>query len=380
MHPPIATARAALEDSLTLRNDAIAWLGLTLVPGVSYTAQRSLLQAFASPQAALSASRPEVKQVAGDLVAKRLLDGPSPKLVDETLRWLSRPHCHMLALGDAAYPRALLDTPDPPCVLYARGRIELLNEPAVAIVGSRNATPQGLRDAEALALALSESGLVIVSGLALGIDAAAHRGGLAGTGSSIAVMGTGPDRIYPRGNRDLASELAARGCLISEFAVGTPSVAHNFPQRNRLISGLSRGVLVVEAAVRSGSLNTARWALEQGRDVFAVPGSIHSALSKGCHSLLKQGAKLVESADDVLLELGMITRTTQMESPPRRAVEHDPILDEMGFAPASIDQLAQRTGLDAAKLAAHLSCLEIAGRVRAIPGGWFQRVANGVIE
>jgi DNA processing protein len=194
------------------------------------------------------------------------------------------------------------------------------------------------------------------------------------------VMGTGPDLIYPRGNRDLASELAARGCLISEFAVGTPSVAHNFPQRNRLISGLSRGVLVVEAAVRSGSLNTARWALEQGRDVFAVPGSIHSALSKGCHSLLKQGAKLVESADDVLVELGMIARTAETESPPDRAVEHDPILDEMGFAPASLDQLAQRTGLDAAKLAAHLSCLEIAGRVRALPGGWFQRVANGVIK
>jgi DNA processing protein len=345
-----------MEDSLTLRNDAIAWLGLTLVPGVSYTAQRSLLRAFASPQAALSASRQEVEQVAGDLAAKRLRDGASPKLVEATLRWLSRPHCHMLALGDAAYPRALLDTPDPPCVLYARGRIELLNETAVAIVGSRNATPQGLRDAEA------------------------HRGGLAGAGSSIAVMGTGPDLIYPRGNRDLASELAARGCLISEFAVGTPSVAHNFPQRNRLISGLSRGVLVVEAAVRSGSLNTARWALEQGRDVFAVPGSIHSALSKGCHSLLKQGAKLVESADDVLVELGMITRTAEMESPPDRAVEHDPILDEMGFAPASIDQLAQRTGLDAAKLAAQLSCLEIAGRVRALPGGWFQRVANGVIK
>ncbi|HEX7403419.1 MAG TPA: DNA-processing protein DprA, partial [Usitatibacter sp.] len=335
---------------------------------------------FASPQAALSASRQEVEQVAGDLAAKRLRDGPSPKLVEATLRWLSRPHCQMLALGDAAYPRALLDTPDPPCVLYARGRIELLNETAVAIVGSRNATPQGLRDAEALALALSESGLVIVSGLALGIDAAAHRGGLAGAGSSIAVMGTGPDLIYPRGNRDLASELAARGCLISEFAVGTPSVAHNFPQRNRLISGLARGVLVVEAAVRSGSLNTARWALEQGRDVFAVPGSIHSALSKGCHSLLKQGAKLVESADDVLVELGMITRTPEMESPPDGAVEHDPILDEMGFAPASIDQLAQRTGLDAAKLAAQLSCLEIAGRVRALPGGWFQRVANGVIK
>jgi DNA processing protein len=300
--------------------------------------------------------------------------------VDATLRWLARPHCHLLALGDAAYPRALLETANPPSVIYARGRIELLNEPAIAIVGSRNATPQGLRDAEALARTLSESKLTIVSGLALGIDAAAHRGGLVAAGSSIAVMATGPDRIYPKGNRELAGELAVRGCLISEFAAGTPPVPHNFPQRNRLISGLSRGVVVVEAALRSGSLNTASSALDHGRDVFAVPGSIHSALSKGCHSLLKQGAKLVESADDVLVELGMIALAAVKESARDCVVEHDPLLEEIGFAPASIDQLAQRTGLDAAKLAAQLSRLEIAGRVRALPGGSFQRVTTRVIE
>jgi DNA processing protein len=370
-----------LEASSTLRDDTLAWLGLTLVPGVSCTALHALLKAFASPRAVLAASHEDIAQIAGDPVARRLRAGPAPKLVDATLRWLMRPGCQMLAWGDSAYPKALLNIPDPPGVLFVRGRIELLNAPAIAIVGSRNATPQGLRDAQAFAHALSDAGLVIVSGLALGIDAAAHRGGLAGASSSVAVMGTGPDLVYPKGNRDLAGELAVSGCLISEFAAGTPSIARNFPQRNRLISGLSRGVLVVEAALKSGSLNTARSALEQGRDVFAVPGSIHSTLSKGCHWLLKEGAKLVESADDVLVELGMAANVAPArESQQDCAVERDPLLEEMGFAPASIDQLAQRTGLDAAKLAAHLSRLEIAGRVRALAGGWFQRVTTRVIE
>jgi DNA processing protein len=370
-----------LEATPTIRDDTLAWLRLTLVPGVSNAAQRALLQAFASPQAVLAASPEEVARIANDLVAKRLCEGPAPGLVDATLRWLTGPRCHLLAMGDDAYPRALLEIHDPPVVLYARGRVELLNSPAVAIVGSRNATPQGLRDAEEFARALSDAGLAIVSGLALGIDAAAHRGGLAGAGSSIAVMGTGPDRVYPKRNRDLANQLAQDGCLISEFATGTPPLGANFPQRNRMISGLSRGVLVVEAALQSGSLNTAHSALDQGRDVFAVPGSIHSALSKGCHRLLKQGAKLVESADDVLEEFGLATAGgAPKESPPDCAVQRDPLLEEMGFAPASIDLLSQRTGLDAAKLAAHLSRLEVAGRVRALPGGWFQRVTNRVIE
>jgi DNA processing protein len=370
-----------LDSTPTLRDDTLAWLGLTLVPGVPESAQRTLLQAFGSPQAVLAASRQDVARVVDEPVVRCLQEGPAPELVDATLRWLRSPGCHLLALGDEAYPGALREIHDPPVVLYARGRVELLNAPAVAIVGSRNATPQGLRDAEEFARALSDAGLAIVSGLALGIDAAAHRGGLAGAGSSIAVMGTGPDRVYPRRNQELADQLAASGCLISEFATGTPPLAHNFLQRNRLISGLTRGVLVVEAALRSGSLNTARYALDQGRDVFAVPGSIHSALSKGCHRLLKDGAKLVECADDVLVELRMIAApAAAKESAPDCAVQPDPLLEEMGFAPATIDQLSQRTGLDAAKLAAHLSRLEIAGRVRALPGGWFQRAANRVIE
>lgn len=368
-----------MDTSLT-HCDETSWLAFTLVPGISYTAQRALLQTFGTPRGVLAASRHDIGRIVGDTATQLLEKGPDPSLLESTLRWLGQPQRRLLALGDADYPRSLLDISDPPNVLYAQGRIELLNEPAVAIVGSRNATPQGLRDAEAFARALSDAGLAIVSGLALGIDAAAHRGGLAGATSSIAVMGTGPDRVYPKGNHRLANELATSGCLISEFAVGTPPVARNFPRRNRLIGGLSRGVLVVEAALLSGSLNTARSALEQGREVLAVPGSIHSPLSKGCHSLLKQGAKLVETAEDVLVELGMIGASAPKESPGDHVVEDDPLLEAIGYAPASIDQLAQRTGLDAAKLAAHLSRLEIAGRVRALPGGWFQHVANRVIE
>ncbi len=376
--------RRALPDSLNTSDraagDTLAWLKIVLVPGVSYKAQRALLAQFASPQAVLAAPRDELARVAGQEGADLLSRGPDQKIIDATLCWLTQPGCRLLALGDADYPKALTDIHDPPVVLYAEGRVELLSRPAFAIVGSRNATPQGLRDAQAFARTLSDAGLAIVSGLALGIDAAAHGGGLAGAASSIAVMGTGPDLIYPRRNRALARLLAAQGCLVSEFPIGSPPVAGNFPQRNRVISGLSRGVLVVEAALKSGSLNTARWALDQGRDVLAIPGSIHSPLSKGCHWLLKEGARLVESAEDVLAELGFTSPAQAKESNRDRVVEEDPVLEEMGYAPASVDQLAQRTKLDAAKLAAHLSRLEISGRIRALPGGWFQRVATRVIE
>ena len=214
------------------------------------------------------------------------------------------PDHHVITLADSEYPRLLLEIPDPPPLLYAHGNPGLLEGPALAMVGSRNGTAQGLRNAEAFAKAFSAGGLTIVSGLALGIDAAAHRGGLAGPASTIAVLGTGIDVVYPHGNAPLFAEIAARGLLLSEYPVGTPAAGHNFPRRNRLISGLARGCLVVEAALGSGSLITARMAIEQGRDVFAIPGSIHSPLSKGCHSLIKQGAKLVDTAEDVLAELG----------------------------------------------------------------------------
>ena len=363
------------------RDDVVSWLRLTLVPGVSPAVQRLLLGAFGSAPAVFGASSRQIAAAVGDESIAALLEaGPRKPLLEATLAWLEGADCHLLVLGDAHYPKALLNIPDPPSVIYARGQLGVLNAPAVAIVGSRNATPQGVRDAEAFALALSQAGFAIVSGLALGIDAGAHRGGLAGAGSSIAVMGTGPDRIYPRRNHELAHALAAKGCLISEFALGTPPEPGNFPRRNRLISGLSRGVLVVEAALASGSLTTAKCALEQGRDVFAIPGSIHSSLSKGCHWLIKEGAKLVESAQDVLEELGCGPAQQPRATAPREDENRDPLLDAMGFAPVSIDQIAERTGLGAAKLAAQLSRLEIEGRVAALAGGWFQRTESRVIE
>jgi DNA processing protein len=368
-----------LDTTLSVREETLAWLRLTLVPGVSRDAQRALLKAFGSPAGAARASRQAIAKVIDEPEAQSFVAGPRAALIDATLRWLEQPDCRLVVLGEVHYPKAFLNIPDPPTAFYAQGRAELLNAPAVAIVGSRNATPQGLRDAQAFALELSQAGLTIASGMAIGIDAAAHRGGLAGEGSSIAVLGTGPDIIYPPRNRELAGELARRGCIITEFALGSPPAAGNFPQRNRLISGISRGVLVVEASMpRSGSLVTARCAADQNRDVFAIPGSIHSPLSKGCHWLIKQGAKLVENADDVLEELGIAPKC---ERPARkREQKPDPLLEAIGFAPASIDQLAQRSSLDAATLAARLSHLEIEGRVEALAGGWFQRVDKRDIE
>lgn len=238
-------------------------------------------------------------------VAERLLTGNVAEEVESALEWAEQPGHHLLTLADASYPPQLLEIEDPPTLLYANGQVSLLSRPCIAIVGSRNCTPQGRTNAQAFAAALSQSGLTIVSGLACGIDAAAHHGALTGDGSSIAVIGTGVDRIYPASNRELARRLATDGVIVSEFPIGTPALAANFPRRNRLISGLSKGVLVVEAAERSGSLITARLAAEQGREVFAIPGSIHSPLSKGCHSLIKQGAKLVDQARDILEEFNL---------------------------------------------------------------------------
>ena len=340
------------------------------------TAQRALLKAFGSPAAATAAARSSVAAVAGVAAANALQAGPEGDLLAATLAWLDEPGHHLLALGDDDYPRELLHIPDPPTVLYAKGSTALLNQPAIAIVGSRNATRQGALDAREFARALSDAGYAVASGLALGIDAAAHRGGLDGRSASIAVVGTGLDRVYPAGNRALAHELAAGGVLVSEFPLGTPPAAANFPRRNRIISGLSRGVLVVEAATISGSLTTARLALDQGRDVFAIPGSIHSPLSKGCHLLIKQGAKLVESADDVLAELsGRSPPLCSPGEPAAKCGDEDPLLAALGHSPASLDAVAASTGRPAPELAAHLTRLELEGRVERLPGGLFRQLA-----
>lgn len=358
-----------------MSEDVAAWLRLTLTPGVEGAGLRRLLAALGDPERVLAASRAELARHAGAAVAAAIKDGAAAEAVAAAEAWLDQPGNHVVTLADAAYPHRLLEIADPPALLYVKGRLELLARPALAVVGSRQATAQGLLNAESFAHAFSEAGLTVASGLALGIDAAAHRGGLAGAASTIAVLGTGADIVYPARNRALAHEVAERGALVSEFPLGTRALAAHFPRRNRLISGLALGCLVVEAAADSGSLITARLAVEQGREVFAIPGSIHSPLAKGCHALIKQGAKLVESAADVLEELRFATPAA-----PRRTVDDvadaraRALLAALGDDPADSDTLAARCGLSAADTAALLTQLELEGRIAALPGGLFQRL------
>lgn len=368
------------------------WLRLAAIPGIGRETQRRLLKAFGLPEAIFATGFSALSAVLGPALAENLLHHEAGDAVDDALRWASEPGNCILTLADPGYPQSLLDTADPPLLLYAKGSTALLNQPSIAIVGSRNATRQGEANAEAFARALSEAGLTVVSGLALGIDAAAHRGALQGPGSTVAVIGTGPDRIYPARNAALAREIAERGLVLSEFPVGTPALSGNFPRRNAVIAGLTRGCLVVEAAERSGSLITARLAAEAGRDVFAIPGSIHSPLAKGCHKLIKQGAKLVESAQDILEELlwkAAPTPSSSLSSAgSRRAGPSFPgeeasrppddgqlgLLAALGHDPCSVDSLTDRTGLTPDTLLAMLLALELDGRVAQLPGGLYQRL------
>ena len=364
---------------MSLSDGLADWLRLTLIPGIGGESQRKLLAAFGLPETVFAAGYSALRGVIGDRLAALLLDTNNRDAVARALDWATQPGQHILTLADSAYPQALLDIPDPPTLLYVRGRIDLLNRPSLAMVGSRHPTPQGLDNAHQFAVALAKAGLVIVSGLALGIDAAAHQGALACGGDSIAVIGTGNDRIYPARNRELAIALAERGCVISEFPLGTPVAAANFPRRNRLISGLARAVLVVEATVDSGSLITARLAAEQGREVCAIPGSIHAPQARGCHKLIKQGAKLVETAEDVLEELGLDNRPThKTDSPTATTRSDDPnsahILAALGYDPCPLDTLIQRCGLTAEALSVILLRLELDGQVAALPGERYQRL------
>jgi DNA processing protein len=361
---------------MVLEPDLEAWLILSFSPGLTNDAFRRLLAIFRGPEEILAASRADLARAVSERAA-RAVGAPRPDaLLERVAAWLDDPANHVVTLADDCYPKALLDTADSPPLIYVKGCIELLNAPAFAIVGSRNATAQGVAHAEAFGRALSDAGLTIVSGLATGIDAAAHRGGLTGKASSIAVIGTGLDIVYPARNRDLAHQLGREGCIISEFPLGTPAIAANFPRRNRLISGLGRGCLVVEAAVSSGSLITARLANEQGKDVFALPGSIHSPLAKGCHSLIKQGAKLVETAEDILEELnipGARVSVASAANPPAHAEPH-PALVHVGFDPCDFDTLAARSGLAADVLSALLTEWELEGAIEALPGNRYQRI------
>jgi DNA processing protein len=355
-----------------------SWLKLTLTPGLTAARLRALLRQFGLPEAVLQRRRSELAELVPHDVLHALDSSAVDDAVGRSLEWADAPGRAIVTLADASYPRSLLEIPDPPALLYAIGRLELLQRPGLAIVGSRNASAQGERNAEAFAKALSDAGLVIVSGLALGIDGAAHRGGLAGAASTIAVLGTGIDVVYPRRNAALFAEIAQRGLLISELAPGTPPAAHNFPRRNRLISGQAQGCLVVEAALASGSLITARSAADQGREVFAIPGSIHSPLSRGCHALIKNGAKLVESAEDVLAELAGFRRTGFASTVEAAAASPEPgLLQHMGHDPVDVDSLCLRAGLPAEQVSSELLRLELAGRVTSLPGGLYQRLEEG---
>ena len=381
-------------------DELAAWLRLTLTPGVGNDTARRLLAAFGLPQAIFAQGSAALRQVVTPVQASALAQAPEglPALLHATLAWLAGaqaglPRC-VITLGDAAYPGGLLAIEDPPVLLYATGQLQLLQPawpgPALAMVGSRNPTPQGEQNARQFARHLSAAGLTIVSGLALGVDGAAHDGALLAVDeaapaqrlATVAIIGTGIDRVYPRQHRALAHRIARHGLILSEYPLGTPPLPANFPKRNRLIAGLAQGTLVVEAALQSGSLITARLAAEQGKEVFAIPGSIHSPQSRGAHALLRQGAKLVETAQDVLEELRMPTAAPApvADKPGEQAATPDSdnaaLLAALGADPVGFDALQARTGLPTDVLQARLLELELEGRVGRLPGGLFQRLAQ----
>ena len=373
------------------REELTAWLQLVQADGIGADSARRLLAAFGLPEHILAQSPAALQQVVSSRQADALRNPTAETLalIDATWAWLQQPddglQRRVLTLGNPDYPASLLQMADPPVLLYVLGQCErLAASQGIAMVGSRNPTPQGAINARQFARAFADLGWTVISGLALGVDAAAHEGALSGFDaalhagpSTIAVVGTGLDRVYPRQHRDLAHRIAQTGVLLSECPLGAPPLAHHFPQRNRLIAGLSHGVLVVEAAPQSGSLITARLASEQGKEVFAIPGSIHSPQSRGCHALIRQGAKLVESAEDVLEELrpGLVRREVSAEAAAPRSSD-DPLLDALGYDPVSLDALLARTGMDTAALQARLLELELDGQVARLPGGLFQRMGQ----
>ena len=375
------------------RAELKAWLRLTLTPGVGNDTARKLLAAFGSAEAVFEQSEAALRQLGSDKLVRAITTEPLklPELLSATVDWLAGGDDRAVApIGSAHYPTALLDIEDPPLVLYMLGsQLNRATSPSksainnvalnLAIVGSRNPTPQGEANARQFAKAFAEQGLCIVSGMALGVDGAAHDGALLGGGLTIAVVGTGLDRVYPKKHLALAHRIAANGLIISEFPIGTPPLNANFPKRNRIISGLSVGTLVVEAALKSGSLITARLASEQGKDVFAIPGSIHSPQSRGCHYLIKQGAKLVETAQDVMEELKIpLSAMTPMLDDDHEPPEGDSsFLSALGFDIVSLDALQARTGLCTPALQAKLLELELDGFVTRLPGGLFQRMSTG---
>jgi DNA processing protein len=363
-----------------------AWLALIRVPGLGPQRARRLLAAHVGPEAVLAAG-PAAWRGAGlnDSACKGLAE-PDWAGVDTDLHWLEAGNAQaprsLVLEGDALYPPLLAETPGAPLALFAVGNPVLLGRAQIGVVGARAATPQGLDNAEAFAAELARRGLAVTSGLAAGVDAAAHRGALSAGGATIAVCGNGLDRVYPARNRELAHAIAASGLLVSEFPTGVPPLPEHFPRRNRIISGLSLGVLVVEAARESGSLITARLAAEQGREVFAIPGSIHNPAARGCHALIREGAKLVETVDDILVELAAqlppMAATPETAAAAGEAAPSDPIhvkvLDALGYETVALDTLVERLGLPVGQVGAALLALELEGRVAAGPGDTFMRL------
>ncbi|WP_137921104.1 DNA-processing protein DprA [Hydrogenophaga sp. 2FB] len=369
-----------------LRPDELAaWLRLLLTPGVGPESARKLLAAFGLPDTIFAQPASAWQAVVGARMARALESEPEdlPRHLDSLLAWLAKDQDHhVLTLGDPLYPAELLQMSDPPLLLHVVGDVQALHHTRrLAIVGSRNPTHQGAANALQFAQALSQAGVCVVSGMALGVDGAAHEGALQGGSPTVAVVGTGLDRAYPKRHLELARRIARQGAIVSEYLLGTPPLPENFPRRNRIIAGLSQGTLVVEAAVQSGSLITARLAAEQGREVFAIPGSIHAPQSRGCHALIRQGAKLVESAQDILEDLRFTTPlagglAAAHNNDSSDTSDEDALLQAMGHDPVSLDALQARTGLSTAHLQARLLELELQGDVGRLPGGLLQRQAR----
>ena len=368
-----------------------AWLRLSLEPELAPAQARQLLAACGLPPQIYQSSVQALARHIPSELAVQLNQAPVEELqaqIDQAVDWLKQPNHHIVTLADPTYPAALLDLHDAPLLLYANGNLGVLQHKGLAIVGARNATQSGQETATDFAATLASKGWCIISGLASGIDQAAHKGALkagAESAGTIAVMGTGLDLVYPAAHRDLAHQISANGLLLSEFPLGTRAMPHHFPRRNRIVAALAKGVLVVEAAKQSGSLITARLAGELGREVFAIPGSIHSPLARGCHALIRQGAKLVESAQDILDELGNVQTAFSLDTatsqPASQRAHYDalpdelrPILERIDFAPLSPEQLMRRTGLLATELPAFLAELELAGCIEPLPDGRFQRL------
>jgi len=365
-------------------NDINDWLILYHAPGVGAITFLRLIGQFGNAREILRASNAHLQASGLSPEAVAYLRQPDRKQIDCDLAWLDQPGNQLITCRDPVYPPLLLQIPDSPPLLYVHGNVDILSSLQLSIVGSRNPTVSGRRIASEFAGCLALAGLTITSGLALGIDTASHTGALEVDKATIAVMGTGLDRVYPAGNRDLAHRIAEHGALVSEFPVGTPPRPENFPRRNRIISGLSLGTLVVEAATRSGSLISARCAAEQGREVFAIPGSIHNPLSRGCHALIRQGAKLVETAQDILDELGALAAATTMTARSSDAVnleqstdladDYTQLLDSMGYSHTSVDMLVETSGLTPAVVSSMLLQLELKGFIASCPGGLYNRL------